>query len=905
MRNLIALSIMLLACRVLPLNAARFVPVLTNYTSLDYDGGLQNWSITQDKGGMMFFGNNAGMLSFDGYNWQMIPLPGNGVARSVLADGHRVYVGSYQEFGYFERDSFGQYQFTSLWKRLKGFKPHDDEIWNILKGRDEHIYFQSFCSWFEYDGQHVSAHYTPRQLPLYFFQIDGDIYVQLIDGPFCLLRNGRYVPLMARSELGYDDVVATIPLGQGVALLCTEYHGLYRFDGKHAIPFATAIDSRLRKEQVNRATITRDGHTIVVGTIMGGVYGIDRQGQPVWHYDRDNMLQNNTVLGLYTDVDDNVWAALDTGLALIHRGSPYTLLTGPMGMVYDVLNTAEGMYIATNQNTLLYKDGLFGSVAGTQGQNWHISRFGNQIIVGNNHGTRVVSSDQSHAMPGSGKASSTAIRRYNVSEDNDYLVEASYFKLRVYRNIDGRWVFNNNIQGFSAPVRQLEIDNHGVLWGSNMNKGCYRIELTADLRRVARLRYYPALGKDHASQIHVMKIRGEVVLSNGQQLFIADDKHGPQPFTSLSRLVGGSIISATTVDNSRFWLTTPKGYVLIAYENGQYRQKLNVPARFFGMECGDNLNNVRVFNNVAFFCLNGGVGRMDMAATMPARQARPALIISSAYFTDTGNKRHNMPINGDRPDAKGDMTIRLSYPNYNNAPLRFLFHLKGAGLDMETNSSRPEIHYSSLRYGSYELECSVRDANDNVLSTLRYAFRYPRPLFLSYPMLLVYLILLLTGVYLLIRWRANKLLRRHMLRAEAERIRQELALSEKQRIIDGQQKQQLEQLLQDKGREIATMAMDTVAGRESRHDDAYWKLFRENFDLIHKQFFRHLREQYPSLTPNDLKFCAYLRLNLSTKDIAQVTGMSVRGVEGARYRLRKKFNLAEGADLAAFLIDFK
>ena len=135
-------------------------------------------------------------------------------------------------------------------------------------------------------------------------------------------------------------------------------------------------------------------------------------------------------------------------------------------------------------------------------------------------------------------------------------------------------------------------------------------------------------------------------------------------------------------------------------------------------------------------------------------------------------------------------------------------------------------------------------------------------------------------------------------------MRQELELSEKQRIIEMQQKQLLEQQLQDKGKEIASLAMDNVIDKNGRNSEN-WKIFQENFDLIHKQFFRHLREKYPILTATDLKFCAYLRLNLTTKEIAEITGLSVRGVEGARYRLRKKFGLKENDDLVSFLVDFK
>ena len=83
----------------------------------------------------------------------------------------------------------------------------------------------------------------------------------------------------------------------------------------------------------------------------------------------------------------------------------------------------------------------------------------------------------------------------------------------------------------------------------------------------------------------------------------------------------------------------------------------------------------------------------------------------------------------------------------------------------------------------------------------------------------------------------------------------------------------------------------------------FWELFQQNFDLIHANFFRHLRERYPELTPTDLRFCALLRLNLTTKDIAQINNLTVRGVEAARYRIRKKLNISEEDSLVDFLID--
>ncbi|MDZ7776779.1 MAG: hypothetical protein U5L09_14830 [Bacteroidales bacterium] len=73
--------------------------------------------------------------------------------------------------------------------------------------------------------------------------------------------------------------------------------------------------------------------------------------------------------------------------------------------------------------------------------------------------------------------------------------------------------------------------------------------------------------------------------------------------------------------------------------------------------------------------------------------------------------------------------------------------------------------------------------------------------------------------------------------------------------------------------------------------DKDWERFHKHFEDVHSGFFRSLREKYPELTPKDLRMCAYLRMNLSTKEIALISNISVRGAEISRYRLRKKLEL--------------
>ena len=127
--------------------AQEFTPVVIQFSKKDYNASNQNWSVGQDKDGVMYFGNNQGLLEFDGSKWQIHKMPGNKIVRSVLVQGNRIYVGSFEEFGYFEKDGKGQLSYTSLSVKLKKYPMQNDEIWTILN-MDGTIIFQSFTSYF-------------------------------------------------------------------------------------------------------------------------------------------------------------------------------------------------------------------------------------------------------------------------------------------------------------------------------------------------------------------------------------------------------------------------------------------------------------------------------------------------------------------------------------------------------------------------------------------------------------------------------------------------------------------------------------------------------------------------------------------------------------------------------------
>lgn len=259
------------------------------------------------------------------------------------------------------------------------------------------------------------------------------------------------------------------------------------------------------------------------------------------------------------------------------------------------------------------------------------------------------------------------------------------------------------------------------------------------------------------------------------------------------------------------------------------------------------------------------------------------------------------------------------------------------GKKLTEKSSSPTISYNNLDYGNYTFTATVKSLSGEVLSdSIVYQFSYPAPFYLSIWAWFGYAFLLYVCVYGYTRWHTNKIVRRNQKVAEAKLMVQKMKVLEQERIIAEQQKILLENELEIKGKETASIAFDMLALKNSMGDvkeqllsgmhrgtlssrdvnkilmqmksqdtDLFWSTFQNNFDLIHKRFFRNLHEKYPELTANDMKICALLRLNLNTKDIANFTHLSIRGVESVRYRLRKKLGIPSEKSLTDFLIEFE
>ena len=391
-----------------------YIPKIINYSVSDYKAGNQNWAVSQGPGGKMYIGNNRGLLVFDGIHWDLVKLPNNlGVRALYISKDGRIYVGSFEEFGYFEMDDENDLIYHSLSSSEMNVYLNNDEFWTINEYKGE-IYFQSFRSFFIYDGEKVRKGVSDLS-PLYIFTLDDHLYVQFMEGgSFCRMDDGQFTELLSKKVLE-DDVVSVLPFDHQL-LLVSARSGCFIYDEvrKKLSVWNTPANEILKEGIANRGVMMKDS-TFIVGTISNGVVAINKQGETLWHINRENGLINNTVLRVFADNSDNLWVTLDNGIAQIHVNSPiyfYEPLEAQIGMVHDMVIEKGIVYLATNQGlyALSENDSYPTLIPGTQEQTWYISDVGNQLIAGHHTGTLQLEGRKATQIPGP-NGGGTALRK--------------------------------------------------------------------------------------------------------------------------------------------------------------------------------------------------------------------------------------------------------------------------------------------------------------------------------------------------------------------------------------------------------------------------------------------------------------------------------------------------------------
>lgn len=925
-------------------SAIPFSPVVWSYSVTDYNAGIQNWSIAQDERGIMYIGNNGGLLEYDGNNWRLHELPNRGIVRAVYISGGKIFVGSYEEFGYFERNSLNALIYHSLKDEVKDFRFHNDEIWSILSVEGE-IVFHSFGSLFFYNGHSVVG-VRMQALPLNILQVGNKYYSQQIDGGLSVFTNRERKELISRSLLGNSDVTAAVPYDKGALFLTRNSGGFIYQDGRIS-KWNTECSAELEKHTINRAVMTKDS-TYIIGTISNGIYAVNKKGRLLWKENSDGRLLNNTVLGLYCDDDNNIWAALDEGIAYIQNNSLVYYFEPPhrkIGMVYDVLVKEDEAYVASNQGLYRMKQGQTELVSGLEEQAWFVQEWGDQVLCGHNKGTFVISGIQAKLI--CDVKGGMCLRKIDVKDEQSYLLEGSYGELGLYNiNAQGHWGFDRTLKGFSHMIRNLEVDHQGHVWAEHLRKGLFRFKISPDMKRVENVKAYYQLGDVKDNRFALFKINGRVTFSNGEGFYTYEDmKDSIVPYKEMNEQLAElkRIHAVNHAYGNYYWFVNDRMAYLVKSEMNVFHIEHRIPFSLFkGMSMEERAKMVyNKRNNSSYLCLNNAIARIQADSSLLYKSSvkRSLWISQMEVSNDLSGSSELMPVRmGNKVKAdKNIISFSLCYPVYNDYNYKIRYRLDGFSDHWVDGSRDMHKRYTRLPFGAYTFKAEVYNEN-GVLASTECSFEVMRPWYLSYWAIAAYVLLGMAFLFMLQYTVYQSVKKKKDRVIEQQRIAHQAAIELQEKKIIELEKEQLESDLKVKSKELSSVVMTNIAHQEFLNslkeeiqqqklsgqytrknldkllvlvnnnivsDEENWNMFQANFDRIHENFFRNLKQQYPDLTSGDLRFCALLRLNLPTKEIAKLLNISIRGVDAARYRLRKKFGLAQEDSLTDFMINFK
>lgn len=938
-------------------------PPVVNYPKNQTLAGTQTWAIEEDPFGYTWFANNQGVLKFDGYRWEVLRIANKTIVRSLACDKkeHKVYVGGQGEFGYFSPDARGVFRYTSLSAALDKEHQGFGDVWHTIVTA-QGVFFRTDHQVFRYAGQEPHPLFREEKSFNFIAQWGRETVLQDNQNRLYVFDGRQFVPRSKNSHFSLGRIAAVLPHQDTSSLIVTLHNGIFEETPDGFVPWRTDNDEYLRSMVVYCAGMMAD-RRIIIGTTYNGLLIINRDRKIEAHLNKKSGLQNNTVLSIAGTRGGNVWLGLDNGIDLVKLTSAFREFypDGELqGTGYSAAIHQQQLYLGTN--TGLYaipwksyytpaEKNAFRPVAGASGQVWKLQELGGELLMGHHEGGFVIEGLKARKI-----TSINGIWKFVPMPDGILL--AGYYEgiLSLQKGPAG-WEQKARLRGFNESARILETDKNHQLWIAHPYRSVFRMTAgeLSDLSLRRDPAFVPSGSVAKPLLNHVFKINNEIVVSDAEQFYsIQPDDLTLQPVNWLKTYipVAGDVKFMVEDDYKNIWYATQNETGLLAprqtFLKGYNKYVINalnnrLPEGFQSVFTIDPYNVVFPTDK-GFTLFNPSSYLHD---TMPPRLFIADVILSA-------NNKDSTIFSGALSNQKEAYSFNLSY-RQNNLLIRY--SVRNAA---ETNammfshrigseyatwsewSAAPQINLSQLSPGKYQVAIKAKSQNGVESEVIQISICIHPPWYLHPLALFLYVMAVVWVVWTRIR----RLKKRHHI--EKKSIIAESLEKEKGYLLDAEmsreeinllKNEKLEAELNFKNQELISYTYhlvnkneliseikralnklepkfehDNELKKEYRHIiqlieqnadvDTDWGNFMQTFDQVHSDFFKRLTSQFHHLSPNDYKMCIYLRMNLTSKEIAALMNISIRSVETNRYRLRKKLGLHADENLTQFLLRY-
>ncbi len=917
--------------------SAQDVPPIQVFSPKDYGAEDQNWSISQAENKTIYIANNKGLLEYNGARWTLYQSPEKTIMRSVEVIADKVYTGSYMDFGFWKRDSFGVLVYTSLSEKLDLQLIEDEEFWNI-QNIQNWILFQSLDRIYIYNTLNESVNIIDSKTRITkIFEVDDDIYFQKLNEGIFKIENGKEVLEIDKEPLVDFEVVNIFKDANGLLIQTTE-NGFYNFNNGEIGQWEISANSELFNISVyNSIKLTDD--TFVFGTISNGIIQMDAEGFIVQKIDQVKGLSNNTVLSLYEDTSNNLWLGLDNGINLVNLNSPYRVYRdnqGILGTVYASTVFNSKLYLGTNQGLFSKPiDGVenFTFIRGTKGQVWNLDIIDGTLFCSHDKGTFVVNDGNVQQI--SNIKGTWGVKK--IPGFDDILIQGNYKGLSILEKTDGQsWKLRNKIEGIDISSRYFEFISSKELLVSHEYKGVYRLELNDEFKA---LNHYEKIDIDKGIHSSITKYKDDILYAFENGIYrYSENLKGFKKDSTLSNLYNRStFISGKLIYNDtseKLWLFSEDKIIYI--EPGKLSEKPEIKSIFLP-------SYIRKSKPGYEYILPLENNRYLLGNTQGYLIFDLDKVSSKMYTIKLNTAAHNtfsidpdpLPLVVENKilfeNNKNNVNFAYSVANFNSLiPTQYQYRLVGLYDEWSSWTTRSEIGFANLPFGDYQFQVRAKVGDIMTENELNYAFSIGKPWYLKPLAIASYILGFLLVAFFIQFLNRSYYKQQKLVEIQKKEKQLEIKALENQRELVEIKNQSLRQDIDNKNRELGISTMSLIKKNDllnsiknelssaqelkdikaviklinknlNTSDD--WRLFEEAFNNADKDFLKRIKALHSSLTSNDLRLCAYLRLNLSSKEIAPLLNISHRSVEVKRYRLRKKMDLSHEINLTDYILE--
>jgi len=912
-----------------------------NYTSTQYDAGFQNWDILQDKEQVMYMANSRGLLTFNGYYWSLLTLPNASVTRTLLLDNEGVlYIGAQNEFGYLSKSDHGL-QYTSLLDKIPEKERQFNDIWNIVESNNT-IFFREPHRIFVYNKEAKDIKILkPEGTWSFMGKIGQDIVAQDDKIGLLVYQNSGWKKIFDNSAVKNSIISSIVPYQPNSFLITTQDEGIFLLHGNRISPYTATAQSSLFKH-IYAAKKLSNGN-FLFGTISYGVITIKPDGTIVDIWNKKNGLLSNDIKAIYEDQEKNIWLAQQNGVSYISLNSPIRYISTdsekePTGYSSSYFNgrywlgTSDGVYRSKAGKE--FEKFEFDRIPGTGGQVWKLQNIQDKLMLAHDKGLFELQTSGAKRLYGN--FGTWMIAEHAVSNGSQNYFVGTYNGILHLSQLEN--VVNPEalkMSGMDESIRFITYDSYSnSYWASHPNRGIYQIFINVNNNSFEKINLY---GSNHGLpdtyHNYIFKINDQLCAGTKDGIYTynnAEKKFMPHPqFYALTK--GLAIQYLRNDEHKNIWIAAAQKVFVLKNKDSKY-ELLEIPelnGKIVGGHASINtedLSHVLIGVNQGFIHLDFNKYNWKKPSSFFHKiisiNTKDTLLSNRYKNENTEPYRISFQQNALRFEFGA---IEYTYQQ----EIEFSYMLEGYDKGFSEWSTKKDKEYTNLAPGSYTFIVKSRFGNAAESDKLTYSFQVHPPWYRSIYAYLVYLIFLTCTLYMVHKMQQRKF----FLKAEQKSKMHQLQLSSSEQEIVKLKNANLSAEVEYKNKELSALTLHMVkraevlnklktyikdatkAGTpmketlstllrmiriaEKSQEDSHY--FNQQFYEVNRIFFVKLQERFPNLTANDLKLCALLKMELSTKEIAQILNNSTKAVEIGRYRLRKKLDLDTAVKIHTFL----